>query len=334
MKVAAVKAPGGLDKIAIETRPDPVAGPGEILVRVRASSLNFHDYAVVAGIIKTPDGRIPMSDGAGDVVAVGEGVTKFKVGDKVLSTFFPNWDAGEPNGVRMVGVPGDGADGFAAELVAMPAAAFTHQPKGWSHAEAATLPCAALTAWRALVVEAKVKAGDVVLTQGTGGVSIFALQLAKAMGATVIATSSSAEKLARLKALGADHLINYKEDENWGRTAMKLTDGRGVDEVVEVGGPGTMNQSINACRIGGHISLIGVLTGWAGEINTAVAIGKNVTIKGLTVGSRQEQEEMIAAIDATGLKPVIDSSFALDKISDAFAHQISQKHFGKICLEF
>lgn len=334
MKVAAVKAPGGLDKLAIETRPDPVAGPGEILVRVRASSLNFHDYAVAAGIIKTPDGRIPMSDGAGDVVAVGEGVTKFKVGDKVLSTFFPNWDAGEPNAARMVGVPGDGADGFAAELVAMPATAFTRQPKGWSHAEAATLPCAALTAWRALVVEAKVKAGDFVLTQGTGGVSIFALQLAKAMGATVIATSSSADKLARLKALGADHLINYKEDENWGRTAMALTGGRGVDEVVEIGGPGTMNQSIAASRIGGHISLIGVLTGWSGEIATATAMGKNITIKGLTVGSRQEQEEMIAAIDATGLKPVIDSSFPLDKISDAFAHQISQKHFGKICLEF
>jgi len=334
MKVAAVKAPGGLDKLAIETRPDPVAGPGEILVRVRASSLNFHDYAVAAGIIKTPDGRIPMSDGAGDVVAVGEGVTKFKVGDKVLSTFFPNWDAGEPNAARMVGVPGDGADGFAAELVAMPATAFTRQPKGWSHAEAATLPCAALTAWRALVVEAKVKAGDVVLTQGTGGVSIFALQLAKAMGATVIATSSSADKLARLKALGADHLINYKEDENWGRTAMALTGGRGVDEVVEIGGPGTMNQSIAASRIGGHISLIGVLTGWSGEIATATAMGKNITIKGLTVGSRQEQEEMIAAIDATGLKPVIDSSFPLEKISDAFAHQISQKHFGKICLEF
>lgn len=334
MKVAAVKAPGGLDKIAIETRPDPVAGPGEILVRVRASSLNFHDYAVVAGIIKTPDGRIPMSDGAGDVVAVGEGVSQFKAGDKVLSTFFPNWESGEPNGARMVGVPGDGADGFAAELVAMPATAFTRQPKGWSHAEAATLPCAALTAWRALVVEAKVKAGDVVLTQGTGGVSIFALQLAKAMGATVIATSSSADKLARLKALGADHLINYKEDENWGRTAMALTGGRGVDEVVEIGGPGTMNQSIAASRIGGHISLIGVLTGWAGEIATATAMGKNITIKGLTVGSRQEQEEMIAAIDATGLKPVIDSSFSLDRISDAFAHQISQKHFGKICLEF
>ena len=334
MKVAAVKAPGGLDKIAIENRPDPVAGPGDILVRVHASSLNYHDYAVAAGMIRTPDGRIPMSDGAGEVVGIGAGVTKFKTGDKVLSTFFPNWESGGPAPERMVGVPGDGADGFAAELVAMPASAFTRLPKGWSYAQAATLPCAALTSWRALIVEAKIKPGDIVLTQGTGGVSIFALQLAKAMGATVIATSSSAEKLAKLKDLGADHLINYKEEANWGQAAAALTGGRGVDAIVEIGGAGTMNQSIAASKLGGHISLIGVLAGWSGEIATAAAMGKNVTIKGITVGSRQEQEEMIAAIDATGIKPVIDSSFPLDKIAAAFEHQISQKHFGKICLEF
>jgi NADPH:quinone reductase-like Zn-dependent oxidoreductase len=334
MKVAAVKAPGGLDKIVIENRPDPTAGPGEILVRVRASSLNYHDYAVAAGMIPAADGRIPMSDGAGEVVAVGAGVTAFKEGDQVLSLFFPNWAAGGPAAERLVGVPGDHVDGFAAELVAMPASAFTRLPKGWSLTEAATLPCAALTAWRALMVEARIKPGDVVLTQGTGGVSIFAVQLAKAAGATVIATSSSAEKLARLKNLGADHLINYKEEPNWGLAAAGFTGGRGVDAVVEIGGPGTMNQSIYASRIGGHISLIGVLTGWSGEIATAAAMGKNVTIKGVTVGSRQEQEEMIAAIDANGIKPVIDSTFPLDNIAAAFEHQISQKHFGKICLAF
>ena len=332
MKVAAVKTPGGLDKIAIEDRPTPTAGPGEILVRVRASSLNFHDFAVVGGMIRVPDGRIPMSDGAGEVVALGDGVTRWKVGDQVLSTFFPNWPAGGPALPRLTGVPGDHADGFAAEYVAMPAAAFTRLPKGWSFAEAATLPCAALTAWRALIVEARIKPGDVVLTQGTGGVSIFAVQLAKAAGATVIATSSSAEKLARLKALGADHLINYKEDPNWGQTAAALCGG--VHAVVEIGGPGTMGQSIHACRIGGHISLIGVLTGISGDIPTALAMSKNVTIKGITVGSIQEQEEMIAAIDAAGIRPVIDSTFPLDQIAAAFAHQLSQKHFGKICLEF
>jgi NADPH:quinone reductase-like Zn-dependent oxidoreductase len=250
----------------------------------------------------------------------------------VLSTFFPNWPAGSPTLARLRGVPGDHVDGFAAELVAMPASAFTRLPKGWSLSEAATLPCAALTAWRALMVEARIKPGDVVLTQGTGGVSIFALQLAKAAGATVIATSSSPQKLARLKDLGADFLINYKEDAEWGRTAAAAAGGGGVHAVVEIGGPGTLGQSIHACRLGGHISLIGVLTGAAGEVPTALAMSKNVTIQGITVGTIQEQEEMIAAIDANGLKPVIDSTYPLDQIAAAFAHQISQKHFGKICL--
>ena len=332
MKVAAVKAPAALDRIAIEERPRPVAGPGQILVRVRASSLNFHDFAVVAGMIPSVDGRIPMSDGAGEVIAVGEGVTSWKAGDQVLSAFFPNWPAGGPALERLIGVPGDHVDGFAAEYVAMPASAFTRLPAGWSLTEAATLPCAALTAWRALMVEARIRPGDVVLTQGTGGVSIFAVQLAKAAGATVVATSSSAEKLARLKDLGADHLINYKEEPNWGQAAAALTGG--VHAVVEIGGPGTMAQSIHACRIGGHISLIGVLTGVSGEIPTALAMSKNVTIKGVTVGSIQDQVEMIAAIEANGLKPVIDSIFPLEGIAGAFAHQISQKHFGKVCLEF
>lgn len=334
MKVAALKAPGGLDKIVIEEREKPSPKAGEVLVRVRASSLNFHDFAVVAGMIRCPDGRIPMSDGAGVVEAVGEGVTRFKVGDEVLSTFFPNWDAGKPTLPRLIGVPGDNADGFAAEYVAMPATAFTRLPKGWTLKQAATLPCAALTAWRALFVEAKIKPGSIVLTQGTGGVSIFALQLAKAAGATVISTSSSNEKLETLKALGADHLINYKETPEWGAAAMAATGGRGVDAVVEIGGSGTMPQSIVSCAIGGHISLIGVLAGIAGDVPTALAMSKNVCIQGLTVGSRQDQEDMIAAIDANPFEPIIDSTFPLEGIAAAFAHQMSQKHFGKICLEF
>jgi NADPH:quinone reductase-like Zn-dependent oxidoreductase len=279
-------------------------------------------------MIRCPDGRIPMSDGAGVVEAVGEGVTRFRVGDEVLSLFFPNWDAGKPTLPRLIGVPGDNADGFAAEYVAMPATAFTRIPKGWSLKQAATLPCAAL------FVEAKIKPGSIVLTQGTGGVSIFALQLAKAAGATVISTSSSAEKLAKLKALGADHLINYKETAEWGAAALAATGGRGVDAVVEIGGSGTMPQSIVSCAIGGHISLIGVLAVIAGDVPTALAMSKNVCIQGLTVGSRQDQEDMIAAIDANPFEPVIDSTFPLEGIAAAFAHQMSQKHFGKICLEF
>jgi NADPH:quinone reductase-like Zn-dependent oxidoreductase len=333
MIVAAVKAQGAPDKLVIETRKDPAPGPGEILVRVRASSLNFHDLAVVYGMIPVADGRIPMSDGAGDVVAVGAGVKAFKPGDQVLSTFFPNWAGGGPALERVMGVPGDHVDGFAAEHVAMPATAFTRIPKGWSLTEAATLPCAALTAWRALIVDAAIRPGSVVLTQGTGGVSIFALQLAKAAGARVVATSSSDEKLARLKDLGADHVINYKTDTNWGRSAAEWA-GQGVDAVIEVGGPGTLNQSITACRIGGHVSLIGVLTGWSGEVMTALQMSKSVAVKGITVGSREDQVNMIAAIEANGIKPVIDSRFPLDDIAGAFAHQRSQKHFGKICLEF
>lgn len=332
MKVAAVKAQGAPDKLTIETRNQPKPAAGELLVRVCASSLNFHDLAVVYGMIPVADGRIPMSDGAGEVMAVGEGVKSFKTGDKVLSTFFPNWSGGRPTVERLAGVPGDHADGFASEFVAMPATAFTRIPKGWSLKEAATLPCAALTAWRSLIVDARLKSGDVVLTQGTGGVSIFALQIAKAAGATVISTSSSDEKLARLKDLGADHLINYKTDTAWGRTAAEIA-GRGVDAVIEVGGPGTLNQSITACRIGGHISLIGVLTGWAGEVQTALQMSKSVAVRGITVGSREDQDDMIAAIEANGIKPVIDSTFPLDDIAGAFAHQRSQKHFGKICLE-
>lgn len=332
MKVAAVKKPGGPGNLVIEDRPDPVAGPGEVLVRMRASSLNYHDFVVVMGGIPTDDGRIPMSDGAGDVVAIGEGVSRFQVGDKVLSTFFPDWHYGGPQSAGFFSVPGDGIDGFAAELVAMPADAFTRMPDGYSYTEAATLPCAALTAWRGMFVENAVQPGDWVLTQGTGGVSIFAIQFAKAAGARVIATSSSNAKLERLKTLGADHVINYKDTPEWGRKAFELTGGRGVDEVVEIGGPGTMAQSIAACRVGGHISLIGVLTGVSGEVPTAALFSKNITVSGITVGSREHQDAMIDAIDANGIKPVLDQDFPLNRIADAFAHQASQQHFGKITL--
>ncbi len=332
MKVAAVKKPGGLGNLVIENRPDPKPKAGEVLVRVRASSLNYHDFIVVLGGIPTPDGRIPMSDGAGEVVAVGEGVTKWKVGDKVISLFFPNWQSGQVEAAGFASVPGDGADGFGCELYAGPETAFTRMPKGWTFDEAATLPCAALTAWRGMYVETRTKPGDWVLVQGTGGVSIFALQFAKATGARVIATSSSEAKLEKLRGLGADHVINYKENPDWGKKAFELTGGRGVDEVVEIGGPGTMAQSINACRPGGHISLIGVLTGVSGEVPTAALFSRNITLSGITVGSRRQQEDMVDAIDATGFKPVIDSRFPLDQIAAAFAHQASQQHFGKIVL--
>jgi NADPH:quinone reductase-like Zn-dependent oxidoreductase len=333
MKVASLKKPGGLQNIQIETRDDPKPKAGEVLMRVKASSLNYHDFVVAQGGIPCPDGRVLMSDGAGEVVEVGEGVRRFKKGDKVLSTFFPGWRDGPPELDKMMAVPGDRIDGFSAELVAVAAEGLTRMPDGYSFAEAATLPCAALTAWRGLMVENSIKPGDWVLTQGTGGVSIFALQFAKAAGANVISTSSSQEKLDKLKELGADHVINYRETPKWGAKAKELTGGRGVDEVIEIGGPETMAQSIAACRIGGHISLIGVLTGVSGEVPTAALFSSNITVSGITVGSRQSQEDMIAAIEANGVKPVISDHFPLDKLADAFAHQASQKHFGKIVVD-
>ncbi|MGQ5700634.1 zinc-dependent alcohol dehydrogenase family protein [Sandaracinobacteroides sp. A072] len=334
MKAIRLRQPAGLDNLKHEDMAEPGApGRGEIKVRIRASSLNYHDYIVCVGGIPTPDGRIPLSDGAGEVMAVGEGVTAFKPGDHVVSTFFPNWLDGEPVPGGFAGVPGDGADGYAVEQVVAPETAFTHVPRGYSHQEAATLTCAGLTAWRALVPEGQLKAGDTVLVQGTGGVSIFALQFAKAMGATVIATSSSDEKLERLKAMGADHLVNYKSTPKWGEEALKITGGRGVDHVIEIGGSGTLPESITAARIGGHISLIGVLAGFGGPIPTVQIMGKQIRLIGITVGTRRQQEDMIRAVDANGIRPVIDRAFPLADLAAAFRHQESGGHFGKIVID-
>jgi NADPH:quinone reductase-like Zn-dependent oxidoreductase len=327
-----LRKPGGLDNLFLADAETRAPGPGEIAVRVHASSLNYHDYIVVLGMIPATDGRIPMSDGAGIVTATGEGVRDLSVGDHVVSTFFPNWLSGEPCLEKLALVPGDRNDGYACENVVVAETHFTKAPKGYSHAEAATLPCAALTAWRALVVEGRMKAGDTVLVQGTGGVSIFALQFAKASGCTVIATSSSDAKLERLRALGADHLINYKSVPQWGHAAQDITGGRGVDHVVEIGGAGTLAESMRASRNGGHISLIGVLAGFQGDVNTAALMSRQIRLVGITVGSREQQQEMIRAIDANGLKPVIDKSFPLEALADAFRYQASAAHFGKICV--
>jgi NADPH:quinone reductase-like Zn-dependent oxidoreductase len=335
VKVVRVRTPGGLDRLEVTEMEDPGApGPGEIRVRVHASSLNFHDYGVVTGILRPKDGLIPMADGAGVVEAVGDGVTEFAPGDNVVSTFFPTWQDGPPPVGDFRTVPGDGVDGYAREVVVRPATWFTRAPRGYSHAQAATLTTAGATAWRALVVDGGIKAGSVVLTMGTGGVSIFALQLAKRMGAIVIATSSSDEKLERLKAMGADHTINYRTHEDWGERARAWTGGRGVDHVIEIGGPGTLPQSIEAVAVGGHIALIGVLTGRGGDIPTAKLMAKQARLQGLIVGSRRSQADFVRALEATGIEPVIDRSFALDDIAAAFRHEESGRHFGKICLEF
>lgn len=335
MRAVRIQAPGGVDRLEIVELDDPGApGPGEIRVRLHASSLNYHDYGVATGRMGPVDGRIPMSDGAGVVEAVGEGVSDLAVGESVVSLFFPQWVDGPAAVGDFSNTPGDGVDGYARELVVRPASWFTRAPKGYSHAESATLTTAGLTAWRALVADGNIKAGDIVLVLGTGGVSIFALQFARAMGATVIATSSSDAKLQRARALGAAHTINYKAEPEWGQKVTDLTGGRGVDHVIEVGGPGTLAQSIGAVRIGGHISLIGVLTGISGEVPTAMMMGKQARLQGLIVGSRAHQLDMVRGLEATGMKPVIDRSFPLEGLADAFRHEESGAHFGKIVLEF
>lgn len=339
MKQIRLGQPASLEQLKVASAEPRKPGPGEVLMRVRASSLNFHDYVVVTGGIPTADGRVPMSDGAGEVLEVGPEIDTptlqpaLAVGDHVLSLFFPKWQDGGPTQARRTGVPGDHVDGFASEYVTMPAFALTRQPRNYTHAQSATLPCAALTAWRALMVEGRLRAGEVVVVQGTGGVSLFALQFAKAAGATVIATSSSDEKLERLRKLGADHVINYRAQPRWAREVSDITNGDGADHVVEVGGAQTLVQSIHACAVGGHISMIGVLTGVQGPVSTAQIMSKNIRLQGITVGSCRHQLDMLRAIEANGLLPVIDRSFPLAQIADAFRHQESGQHFGKIVLD-
>lgn len=330
MKVVRLNAPANVASLRLLDEDPPVPRAGEVLVRLRASSLNPHDDFVVRGVIPAADGRIPLSDGAGEVLACGEGVTELSVGDAVVSTFWPHWLSGDMTTGTRRDIPGENVDGYARECACMPAHAFTRAPPGYSHAQAATLPCAGVTAWRGLVVQGKVRPGDTVLVMGSGAVSLFALQFAKSAGARVIATSSSEEKLEKLERLGADDLINYKATPNWGEKARVLTDGRGVDQVIEVGGPATFAQSMAACRLGGHIALIGVLSGFAGEVFLPALFAAQIRVSGISIGSRADQEDMIRAIHVNRIQPVIDRSFDLEQITAAFEYYQAQSHFGKI----
>ncbi|RMC37984.1 zinc-dependent alcohol dehydrogenase family protein [Paracoccus alkanivorans] len=331
VRLKAQAASGNLKLVEAEPRSP---GPGEVLVRIRACSLNAHDSMVIGGLIPTADGRIPLSDGAGEVMAIGESVDAFKIGDAVVSTFFPAWFAGNPTKAVKRDIPGETIDGYASEFACRPAHHFTKAPAHSSYLESATLPCAGVTAWSGLMTHGQVKPGETVLVLGSGGVSLFALQFAKMVGARLIATSSSEDKLAQLQRLGADEVINYKECPAWGRKAKELTDGRGVDHVVEVGGPGTIMQSIEACRMGGHIAVIGVLTGFSGDISIPAIFSNQIRITGIQVGSRAEQASMIRAINANALKPVIGQVYPFEEINDAFADFDAGKSFGKACMEF
>jgi len=333
MRVVRLKAPPGVANLALFQEDPPVPKPGDVLVRVRACSLNPHDDFVVRGVIPVADGRVPLTDGAGEVVACGEGVTDFAVGDAVVSTFWPYWLSGEMTATTRRDIPGETIDGYAREYACMPAHAFTKAPLGYSHREAATLPCAGVTAWRGLVVRGQVKPGDTVLIMGSGAVSLFALQFAKAAGARVIATSSSEEKLEKLAQLGADDVINYRSIPSWGAKAKALSDGRGVDHVIEVGGPATIAQSMAACRLGGHIAVIGLLSGVVAEVNIPALFSGQIRVSGISIGSRADQEDMIRALQVNQLKPVMDRCFRLDEITAAFEYYATQRHFGKIALE-
>lgn len=334
MKAIRVRHPASLDNLVLEEVPEaPAPGPGEIKVRLRAASLNFRDSLVAKGFFPAADGLIPLSDGAGEVVEIGAGVSGFAPGDAVVSTFHPNWPDGDVDRALLNNAPGGPADGYACEFATRPVSHFTLAPKGLSHAEAAALTCAGVTAWRAVVTNGQVKPGETVLVLGTGGVSLFALQFAKAAGATVIATSSTPEKLERLKALGADHVINHREVEKWGEAAAALTQ-RGIDHVIEVGGPNTMPQSLVAVRGGGHVAIIGAVGGF--DIDTipfAVVQAKRLRLQGVTVGSRRDQTDMVRAIEAAGIRPVLDRSFALTNLAEAFRHLDSGAHFGKVVID-
>ncbi|WP_258369833.1 MULTISPECIES: NAD(P)-dependent alcohol dehydrogenase [unclassified Curtobacterium] len=317
-----------------------LADPGlpaadELRVRITASTVNYNESLVVRGAIGVPDRFITLADAAGVVEAVGPDVVGFAEGDRVISRFFPTWDDDWRAPVPHFGTtPGLGTDGYAQEVVVVPSNHFSAAPSTWSDAEAAVLPVAGMTAWRALVVEGGLKAGDSVLVMGTGGVSLFGLQLAKAVGATVIVTSSSDDKLARARALGADVTINYRSTPEWGDAVLEATGGLGADHVIEVGGADTLSQSIKAVRVGGQITMIGMLTGLTGAVPTGDITMKQVRLHGAVVGNGRQQRELVRAIDARdAFRPVIDKTYRLDHLAEAFEDLSSGRHFGKISIE-
>jgi alcohol dehydrogenase len=326
----------GLANLALREVPDPKPGPGEVLVRMRAASLNFRDLLTLDGkygSMQKRENLILLSDGAGEIAEVGAGVKEWKVGDRVVGCFFPHWHDGEPQEVLLRDAPGGIADGVACQYRVFGRHEILAIPSKMSFVEAATLPCAALTAWNAVRELCDTGPEDAVLTQGTGGVSLFAVQFAKAAGATVIATSSDDAKFARLRELGADHLLNYRADAEWGKTARKLTNGRGVDLVVEVGGAGTIKQSIRASRLGGTVAMIGVVTGASLEFSLPLITMNFLKVAGIAVGSRRQFADMLRAMDHHAIKPVVDRVFPMEQLAEALTWLQGGKHIGKVCIE-
>ncbi|MEO8319384.1 MAG: NAD(P)-dependent alcohol dehydrogenase [Bradyrhizobium sp.] len=334
MKVWEVAREWTIDGMDLVERPAPAPGPGEVAVRIRAATLNYRDLLTVQGRGGTYKLRlVPFSDGAGEVIATGEGVTRVSVGDRVCPMFFQSWFDGGPSAANRRLALGGTRPGVLQEVMVLDAEGVTRIPGHLSLVEAAALPCAGLTAWRALFDEGHLRPGQTVLVQGTGGVSIFALQFAKLAGATVIVTSSSDDKLERAKTLGADHTINYRAVPEWGKAAADWAGG-GVDHVVEVGGKDTFRQSIEAAKVGGNILVIGVLSGFAQEIAIPSIFSKNLHVIGLSVGSRRMFEDMASAIGRSELRPVIDKTFNFTEVPEALRLMERGGHFGKIAIEF
>lgn len=330
MKAYEIRSPDGIDALHLAERPEPEPGPGQVLVEVRASSLNYRDLATVLdpeprGIVYP---RVPNSDAAGVVIALGKNVTGWQPGDRVAGTFFQRWPGGGISTLAMASALGGAIDGVLQERIVLAEDGLVPVPPHLSFTEAATLPCAALTAWHSVVEVGRVSAADTVLVLGTGGVSIFALQLARLHGARAIVTSSSDEKLEQALALGAWETVNYRRTPQWQQRVLDLTDGRGVDHVVEVGGAGTLERSVESVRVGGSIGLIGVLTG--GEVNPVAVMRKSVRLQGIYVGSREMFERMNRAVAAHALRPVIDRTFDFDDARAAFHHMRSAGHLGKV----
>jgi len=325
MKIFEIKQASGIDSLTLAERPDPKPVHGHALVKIKAASLNYRDLLVVKGAYSRnlPSGLVPCSDGAGEVVEVGDGVTRVKPGDRVAGIFMQTWIASGLTEDKAKSALGGAIDGVLADYVLFHEDGLVHIPEHLSYEEAATLPCAAVTAWNGLITSGGLKPA--------GGVSIFALQFAKISGARVIATSSSDEKLERVKQLGASDGINYKSVPDWDKRVLEITGRKGVDHVVEVGGAGTLPKSLRAARMGGHISLIGVLTG-AGEANTLPAVMKNIRIQGIYVGSREMFEAMNSAITLNQLHPVIDRVFSFEESKEAFRYMESGAHFGKVVI--
>ena len=321
----------GFDALQLVDRPSPPVGPGDVRVRVRAVSLNYRDTVIARGARKAKRPMVPVSDGAGEVVEVGAGVTRLRVGDRVAGAFFPTWIDGELADSHHANAQGGSIDGMLVEEKVLPQLAWVKLPEHLSFEEGATLPCAGVTAWHALFEAARLSPGESVLAQGTGGVSIFVLQLARAAGAQVVVTSSSADKRERATQLGAAHTIDYKAVPAWGE-AVKAWSGRGVDVGVEVGGPGTFDQTVTALRYGGTMSILGVLTGTKGEVNTYNLFHKGLHVHGIYVGSVRMFEALNRALTAAQIKPVIDRTFGFDEARAAYEHLASGAHFGKVVI--